>query len=489
MNKSLFAERRVFVILAIFLLSIAVRVLTAEYIDIGGDNAARWTYVLGLLQGVDMQLSHHSARWGIVIPLWGVMKLFGTNPANYYILPILFASLGTVMLYLIGERLGGYRLGLMSALLTILFPQMTQSGSQLWPSIFQFAFIAFAVWVLLLWQEKQKTEYIVAAAVAFFLAWGTRLTAVYFIPGLLLFIWFPVRKFKPVFTFCVLVGLLCSLEWIAFWLYTGNPMGRLGVIQSTALTHHVTYTAQEYFLNFLNYKKLRGLLPILILTVVAACIMLRRQDWRWRNLAMLYLAYLFLLTYMISGINPLRRAGDPSTRFWCAAAPFGLLLLCQWLLELQQRYSRTAKTLLVILFIAFFAFTVKKIPATNSLIQVARDHAILSPVISAREPVMLYWEPWRPNAVEGILYDLFGVTKRPRGSSPGQVKTALLRGKHRLLAFNMKDMREYYVFLKSDLVQVDDFSFLYVPPGATPDQPAGASVYFDRRHAYAMAAP
>lgn len=475
-----------FIILGLFITSVIVRVISAEYIDIGGDNSQRWMYAVGLIQDVEnMEFSHHSARWAIVVPLWGLLKLVGVNPANYYILPIMVASIGVALIYLIGHRLGGTRLGVVAALMTILFPQMAQSGSQLWPSVFQFTYIAMAIW-LLLRKDVPSNVSILFVAVLFFLAWGTRLTAVYFFPGLVLMIWLSRREFKPILVFCFMVGFLCLVEWVAFWLLSGNMMGRIGIIQTSAIQRHVVYeTFFDYVMNAKQLVKLKGLLPIFILTVLAALSKMIRGDWRWHSLGFLYFMTVFLMIYMLADINPLTRAGDPSSRFWAASAPFGFLLLASCLLRLREWQPKFGAILIGILLAAFLAFTIKKIPAKNSITQVAADNAILAPVLTERKPILLHWKPWSPNFVEAALYDLFGVSKKPRGSSKAHVDMAIKRGLNRAISFNLEDVSQYKSYsVGGELIQQDRYVFLYIPPGGVEGPPA-ASVYFDRRAAHA----
>lgn len=479
-----------FILLGLFVTSIVVRMISAEYIDIGGDNSQRWMYAVGLIQDVEnLKFSHHSARWAIVLPLWGLLKMVGTNPAYYYVLPILVASIGIVLIYLIGHRLGGTRLGVVAALMTILFPQMAQSGSQLWPSVFQFTYIAMAIWVLLR-TDRPSNGSILLAAFIFFLAWGTRLTAVYFFPGLVLMIWLARREFKPVLLFCFTVGFLCVAEWVVFWLLSGNIMGRLGIIQTSAIQRHVVYeTFLDYVMNAKQLVKLKGLLPIFILTVLASFSKMIQGDWRWRSLGFLYFMTVFLMVYMLAGINPLTRAGDPSSRFWAASAPFGFLLLSSCLLRLREWQPRVGTALIGIILAAFLAFTIKKIPATNSITQVAADNAILAPILTERKPILLNWEPWRPNFIESALYNLFGVSKKPRGSSKKHVEVAIKRGLNRALSFNLEDVSQYRTYsVGGQLIQQDRYVYLYIPPGGE-DGPPAASVYFDRRAAHAEALP
>lgn len=474
------------VIFGLFVLSVIVRIITAEYIEIGGDNSARWMFAVDLVQGHDsISWSHHTSRWAIIMPLAALLKLVGTNPAYYYVLPVLAASVGVIMLYLIGEKLEGAKLGVVAGVLTIFFPQMAQSGSQLWPSVFMFMYISFAVW-LLVRNEHPSNLTIILVAVAFFLAWGARLTAVYFFPGLVIMIWLPQHNWRAVVLFTGAVGMLCCIEWYAFWHFSGNVMGRIGIVSHTIGSVHVVYeTFLEYALNIKELLKLKGLLPVFILAVVASVAMLFQKDVHWRGLAVMYLISIFLLVYMLGGIFPLKRAGDPSSRVWCSSAPFGLLLLSHWLLKIGERRALVSKVLIGILLVAFLGFSIKKIPADNAVRQVAQDHSILSPVLTAKQPVLLHWQPWSPNFIESMLYSLFNVSKKPRGSKKSHVFEALRRGKSRMLAYNLEDVSLYQHYRDDgQLIEKGPFLFLYIPPGATTIEPV-ANVYFDRRAARA----
>lgn len=180
-------RQRWFLLLLLFAGSVAVRIITAEYVDIGGDNATRWMQVHRLVEGLGYTgWTHQTVRWSIVVQLWAVMKLWGSNPMLYYVLPILYASLGTLFIFLISEELHSRRLGLAAAILTMLFPQLAQSGSQLWPSVFIFAFVAASVWLILFWLRTRAPVLLLLAGASFFLAWGARETAAYFFPALLL---------------------------------------------------------------------------------------------------------------------------------------------------------------------------------------------------------------------------------------------------------------------------------------------------------------
>ncbi|MUM76966.1 hypothetical protein GKC30_04885 [Pseudodesulfovibrio sp. F-1] len=473
--------------LFLFVATIAIRYITAEYLDIGGDNAQRWAFADAYLrEGSLSGMNHHTSRWAIMIPLTLLTGVFGFKPAVYSVLPILASAIGTVFIYLTGTRLGGHRLGMVSAALLIVFPVMTQTGSQLWPSVFQFMFLSIVVYLLVLWHEKQHLYLLVGAALFCFCIWGSRITAVYLFPGLALLIWLPSREFKPVFIFFSILAALFVMEWWAFWHITGSPTGRVGLVSGSAIVNHEVLSIQKYLIRIIEYKKLKGLLPIFALSVVAAVVLIRSDDKRWSGIAAIYLIYIFLLVYMVGGFSPIRAATWPSARYWATAAPFGLLLTAKWLLDIGQSRPKVSWSILSLIFLAFVGFSVKSIPPTNSLSQMNADYAVLSPALAAGEPIALHWSPWRPNFIEQRLFDLVGY-KRAKGIDRKDVQMFMIRARDRMLAMNLVDKRLVREYRDAPLLPVGDLEYIYYPPGTDIGTPPAVDLYFDRKNAYAIA--
>ena len=472
-------------ILLLFLFSVGVRLATAEYIDIGGDNATRWVDALRLVKGMGLTgWSHHNMRWTIIVPLWGLMKLFGTNPVLYYVIPILVSSVGTIFLFLIGKRLHSVGLGLCAALLTILFPQMAETGSQLWPSVFQFTFAAASCWAILAWHESGNRAQLIFASLCFFCAWGARTSAVYFFPGLVAMVWWPRKDYRAAFLFCLLVGACIAGEWLFFWLDSGNPWGRIGLIKVAAVRDVETISMKDYLLNPLKLTKLRGLMPIFILSAIATVSLLRSRDRRLGAFAFFHLVFLFLFLYMVSGLSPIRLAQPIGTRYWCAGAPFGLTIILIWLFNIKGTWPKTGLTLIVILFLAFTAFTVKKIPDRNALVQTARDNEILRPVMDQKRPFLLHWTFWSPNLIESGLFKALGINAK-RGKRPDHVLAAMRRGAHRALGMYSSNPENFRLFEKGTLVPVSEMSYKFIPYGTPEDAPVAATIFFERRTAHA----
>ncbi len=499
MNERTLRDRRTLVLFLLFAASLAIRFLTAEYMDIGGDNAQRWMQAHRLAEGLGYTgWTTQTPRWSISLQIWALMKAFGAHPALIYVLPLFYASLGVVFIYLIGERLHGPKLGLTAAALTVLFPQMAQTGSQLWPSVFQFAFLSAAVFCVLVWLERPRSTLpLVLAAAAYILAWAARETAAYFFPGLLLLVWLPSRSWRGLAVFCLASGLMAGAEWLYFWLDTGSILGRLG-ITTRVLEEQNPKTLAGYLLNFLNYGKLRGLLPVFLLILAACAAELRAEDPRRRALAVTSLLFVLFTTYMPAQLSPLELVHPIGARYWCAGAPLGLLTLALWLSSLRQRRPRTARAIGAALLAGFAVFTLLKIPPTNAVLQVTRDQAVLGPVMAQGRPVLMRYQEWRPNAAERVLMDLFG-SAPPK--EPKQVGLFMKRSRVRTASLFMADVRRFpdyaegvtevltaqeYQEITGRPLAADEAAALLLPKGAARDAPPAAEVVFDRRHCEAI---
>ncbi|ADU62990.1 MAG: glycosyltransferase family 39 protein [Pseudodesulfovibrio sp.] len=485
-------NRTILIILGIFLLSVAVRVLTAEYIDIGGDNSEKWRQAHRLVEGLGYSVWYQqTVRWAIMLPLAGIIKAFGLNPVLAYIQPILFSSAAAVFIFLIGQRLHSRSLGLTAALATIIFPQMAQTGSQLWPGVFELGFLSLCVWLILVWLDTRSRTTLVLAALAFFLGWGSRVTMIYAAPGLALLIWLPGRNYKALFSFGAVVAALFLVEWAVFWQITGNPMGRIGIITGTHIqSAGLDITLTEYLLSFLKLSKLKGLVAVWVACLGGAVYVAARGDSRWRALALLYVIYTFLLLYMISGVSPLKLAMPVGTRFWGVVAPFGLLLLLRALFDLKEVRPRTAMALMGLVFAAFLGFTAKKIPPVNSLAQISRDYGLLAPILAERKPVLMRYEHWQPDFIEEHIIAAITGKRGTRVPREDHVLAAIHRNHARMIALFLPDVSQYDAYLEADTLTATDYTtYLFTPPGAAPDEPPAAEIIYGRKLHRAIALP
>lgn len=469
---------------AIFILSLFVRFATAEYLDIGGDNAAKWLWAKFLVQGIPFDRWYQQTiRWPILFPLAGLIKAFGYNPVLTYVLPILFSSLATAGICWIGIRLHSLRLGLTAASLTMLFPQMAQTGSQLWPGVFELTYLTFCVIALLCWLDSRRMACLILGALFFFLAWGSRVTIIYAYPGLVLLLWLPKRDFRAPVIFSLFIGLFIGVEWGAFWALTGNPMGRIGIIKATHLvTAGLKISWTDYLLNIKQLTKLKGLIAVWVLCMGAAVMHIGSRDRRWQAFGWLYIFYALLLLYMVSSLSPLKLAMPVGTRFWGVIAPFGLLLLAHSLLKIKESSPQTGKILLAILFLVFLAFTIKKVPPTNAILQTDRDYRLLKPILAEGKPVLLDYEHWQPNFIEEHIIAAFTGKKGKRTPREDHVISAILREHARMAALFVDDPRMVVKFKNKDLLTRTGYTvYQFTPPSGSPDAPPAAIIRYGRK--------
>ncbi|GAB7022261.1 hypothetical protein JCM12178A_08190 [Salidesulfovibrio brasiliensis] len=428
----------------LFFFSIVVRILTAEYVENGGDCITLWLNIRRFWEGLGFNAwNHHTMRWAITMPLIAVTKVFGTSAWVYYLLPTLYSSVAAVLVCLIGERLHSVRLGVISSILFILYPQMAQTGSQIWPAVFELTYILGSVLCIFIWLDKKHLGWLVAAALCFVLAWGSRVTCIYFFPGLLALIWLPTRSFKAVFVFCAAVGAFLCIEHLCIYAVTGEPLGRIGVIKGTHGAQAELQTSlSDYLLNFLNYKKLRGLLIVTVVTVLVALSMLRSREQRRKALAVLYLVHLVMLTWMVSSVSPLKLALPVGSRYVCASIPFGLLLTTLWLYDLHKGKPRLATTLLCLFIAAFTYFSVAKIPGNNSILQTRRDAIVLGDALASNDPIYIRYIPWQPNFVEKAVIEYFGGKARKKSVDASDVRRFMDKNRNRIVSLYMRDTAE-----------------------------------------------
>ncbi|WP_316899980.1 hypothetical protein [Pseudodesulfovibrio indicus] len=479
-------DNRTLVLLLIFLFSVAVRVATLVYLDLGGDNAERWMQAHRLAEGLGVtHWYNHSMRWVIVLPLAGLIKLFGPHPALSPVLPILFASIGAVFMYLIGEKLQDARLGLSTALLTILLPLMARSGSQLWPGIFEMAYLAIMVYLILCWIDSRHTWLLVLAGVAFFCGWGARVTMVYTWPGAALLIWLPTRNFRAVVIYTAVASGLCFAEWGWFWWDSGNPFGRLGLLFATSYGRqdNLFIPLKDYLLQFTDLLKLKGLLPIAILSFGAAGLAFREKDRRWWGISILYLSVTFLMLYMITHLFPIKLALPFGSRKWPIFAPYGILLLMFYLLKLRDSRPRLGFALITVLFAAFSVFTLVRIPSTNTLVQMCRDYALLRPALDADRPVRMIYQPWEPNFIEKEIISAFTGKQKRRNRSDREILLDMDRNQQRVASMFLDDVTQFHAYSHRPTVRMERYVYIIPSADGSIENPAVDSVFGIRTHA------
>ncbi len=117
--------------------------------------------------------------------------------------------------------------------------------------------------------------------------------------------------------------------------------------------------------------------------------------------------------------------------------------------------------------------------------QTAKDYVILNSVMTNKQPFLLHWSPWTPNWMEAQIFNVLGIVKKKQ-KRPDHIMTAMLRGSHRALGMFSSDPDDFYLYTKGTLVPMDELSYKFIPYGTPEDAPIAATIFFDRRTAYAV---
>ncbi|CCO23191.1 ArnT family glycosyltransferase [Maridesulfovibrio hydrothermalis] len=477
----------------IFIFAIVVRLISLEYIEIGGDSLCVWENTVNLVNaGHYFEWNHHTMRWAINMPLYLILELFGTSSLNYYILPICYSALSAVLAYYVGKQLKGRRFGLFVAVLLVLYPKMTTMGSQLWPGLYEMTYLLGCTLALLIWRKNGGWQLLALAGVLAGCAWGSRLTSIYYGPGILALLVLGKRKFKPVFIFSAFFFLVLGLEWYYFYSDSGNILGRFGIITQTHVAQdELLVSTGQYLLNFLKMVKFRGLLPVVLAAAGVGIWLVRRGGDDEKCIAILFLGGLFFNVYMISSFSPLKLAAPVGSRYLTAAAPYMVIILLLGLDLWREKSPRAAAFFKWGLIIAFAAFTLKEVPAQHTLSRLQEDISNARTVSDSNIPVLMRYTAWTPNGIEKTVMELFGVEKQGRLKINEDTKMLKNARRMRIMLFGQSTDKEYkpesidgyYYLYKGDrkslaefpLVGVSDYSrkghkLVIVPAESLPQE-------------------
>lgn len=325
-------RREWMIVLAIFVAALVWRALTVGPISIGGDAIHKWGSIRNLVtDGIVPQWDHHTMRWGINLPVLAIQALFGTHPALYYVFPIFCGALLALMVYLVGRELHSWTVGLIAAVAVSVHTPLHYLASDFLPDLPRALYLMSCLYLLLRWRKTRKSKFVFLAGAALFLAYGAKVTALYYGPPAVFFIamesngW-SVREFhriravrKNLAAFCLPLVAGLVVETLGVYLLTGHPTGRL----LTGTAHHFATLARYsergglaesgvgretfwgWVTTFTEYRDLcvREQAILLVGVLCSVCVLVARLR-RVRLLGLWFLAGMSLQTWMVTSINP-----------------------------------------------------------------------------------------------------------------------------------------------------------------------------------------
>jgi hypothetical protein len=335
------------IVCSLTVLCLWVRYLRASPIDFYEDTINKWHFVRQWFYDNDFshaKWTHHMARYGINIPVYFSQLIFGRSPYVYYVAPGAAVLAQVLFVYVIGRRLGGRAAGVVAALLRIVFTGMDQGSSQLLPDGFGATSIIIVTYFLVRYHEasaRSRLPWLIGASLGLVWSYSIKESNLLFAPGVLACVWLSKKSFRDAVLLTAIPILAVGLETLVFSLMT-DYSSRLAIVEEA----HGRATV-EFFDLFERYTKLTPSWQMLLwLWVASALGLLLTPDPRRRVILIVPAAFLFFLTFLVRGINPIvlwtrfqPRYFDPVGPLFCLGVGIYFTETLQKLWRLRARES------------------------------------------------------------------------------------------------------------------------------------------------------
>jgi hypothetical protein len=304
------------------------------------DAIIKWLFVRRWLATGELpkaeHFSHHNARWAINLPIAVVQSIFGDTTLAYYVPILLVGLLQAFFTFRLGVLLGGPLVGALATLAYSAMPVMGYLGGQLMPECFESAFVLGAFYAMLRAapkaSESTRRGSWLAVTVGFLvLAWLSRETVLFYLPGFLLATWCAHRSLKAPIVVVAGFGMAVAFETAIYRYAYGFRMGRFSIVSQHHLTSHKLRNAiRSVGELFARYADLPAGFGLLLWASLAVTI-----GWLWVNrrslldafrqplgqLMLLSWGFLAVNTFGLRSLNPPRLIQPPNARYLIPIAP------------------------------------------------------------------------------------------------------------------------------------------------------------------------
>jgi len=224
--------------------SVVIRLWLSGVIEDGGDAFFKWGIIrryvaFDVLPSLQELRSHHMMRWSIILPVFFIQKLLGTHPVIYYAWPILISTIGAIFVFFITRNCFDSKLGLIAALAFIISKPFLRQGSQFLPMGPATVYMLGGILFFQNWLYLAQKRDIALAGIFWFLAWGAKITSIYYLPAFFFLMLFQEKpantnRMKSVLFFFALIILLFAFESILTSFSTGMVGGRVTALISNS---------------------------------------------------------------------------------------------------------------------------------------------------------------------------------------------------------------------------------------------------------------
>lgn len=359
MNK-LQLSRDAKVLLVFSLLTLVLRLITLMEVSPGGDNIDYWYYSKALVEGYPYgDLFHRNIRWAMILPVSLFQLIFGTDAWVICLIPLVMSILLNYSIYLVGREFFSKKAVYFSIILVQIFPYMIRVGSQLFLALFSMNYLLLAIYFLI--RERRS---LILSLIFMFLAYETKITNIYFLLPIL-FLLYKREGLKSVIIYGAILFGLYLVEHTAYLFYTGNFLGRLGIITSThfgssAMTLGEGVEFDGTFLGLFERFAFKNF-PIYwhLITwpsFIGGVLLFRRAKYQrgvlW--LIIITISFFFIQTFAVKSVSPFVPMEDFIVRYFMPVLPFISLLFCQSVLEFIPATNRFNEVVLYALPVSGF---------------------------------------------------------------------------------------------------------------------------------------
>jgi hypothetical protein len=294
-------------VLGVVLLCVFVKVLWLPPVDMYWDAGAKWHFARQWSYANDFSQahwSHHMARFGVNVAAFLAQKLLGGASSVYYVAPVAFFTLQTVLVYLLSRKLGGRIAGLIGALFLIFSPAFTRSASQLLPDGMSTTAVVAAGYALVKFHEaegKRRLRWLIGVGLFCCWAYSIKESCVLLLPGVGIAVLLSRRSFKEAFIVAGVVAGYALLETAYFSLFTPYAH-RLAVVQE----EHGFYPPSQFWDLFDRFRRLEPPSKVMFwawfVSVFYHAVTRNKRLWL---LMILPAGFVFFLTFLVRSIDPL----------------------------------------------------------------------------------------------------------------------------------------------------------------------------------------
>ncbi len=342
------------------------RFLSLDLIEKSGDAVWKWSFLRYYAEtGIWYPEfpDHHQGRWALNLPVYALMKLFGTSWWVYYIYPLLTALGTAVLAYWIAAKLRSKAAGAAAFFLICFLPQTVRESTQFLP-LMPAAFYMLGAILLLLRHLKTGTlQPLFWSGLLVGISYGCKFTSLYWAVafGLYLLLYpaekrefFRVWKFHvgpAVFCFSAGVMLVLVLETVLLNAFFGVSGGRVEIILGSHIPQRVSSDAVGllgYLLSFFRPLEFSGkyfqsgpaillfcaVIPIVIFQLWKGCGSERRL------LAFSFMIVYLLHCYVVYKVFPFLHPEKAYLRYLLLLAVVGIIILVTGWHEASERLQR-----------------------------------------------------------------------------------------------------------------------------------------------------